>query len=176
MAKSLPLNLFGSEPLLKTSGIAIVLAGVLEDDGKKEEAYKVYKEALWQLQSAYVDHPPDTQPDYLNTEALKLLSASERIRIAALAYKLSSMASELGKPEEEEEKWLLCSVDAIYTVLIEEMEGSEAAQIPRPPRAKKLNIMATDMRLPSWASHHDLAAPFEVLGTMYKNRPRESRS
>jgi hypothetical protein len=45
MAKSLPLNLFGSEPLLKTTGIAIVLAGVLEDDGKKEEAYKVYKEA-----------------------------------------------------------------------------------------------------------------------------------
>lgn len=85
--------------------------------------------------------------------------------------------SELGKPEEEEEKWLLCSVDAIFTVVTEVPAGLEAAQIlSRPPRVKKLNIMAADMRLPLWASDHDLAAPFEALGTLYKNRPAESRS
>jgi hypothetical protein len=86
------------------------------------------------------------------------------------------MVSELGKPEEEEERWLLCSVEAIFTLVTEKPTGSEAAQIPRPPRGRKLNIMAGDMHLPLWASDHDLAAPFEALGTLFKNRTTESRS
>lgn len=89
------------------------------------------------------------------------------MRAAALAYKLGSMAPELGKPDEEEEKWLTWSVNAILSIMKEPAS---------PPPAKKLHIMAADMGLPPWASGHDLAAPFEALATFYNSRGRTKRS
>ena len=171
-AKSISLNSLGTDPLLKTSGIAIVLAGVLEDDGKNEEAYKVYKEALSQLQTAYLENlPPDEpQPDLGGMKSLKLLTPPERMRAAALAYKLGRMASELKKPEEEEEKWLTWSVNAILMAVMEAPAGSEKVA----PRTKKLHVMAADMRLPLWARDHDIAAPFEALGNFYSVRGNSS--
>jgi hypothetical protein len=161
----------GSDPLLKTSGIAIVLAGVLEDDGKNEEAYKVYKEALWQLQSTYLDLPPDApQPDLGGMESLKLLTLPERMRAAALAHKLGGLASKLRKPEEEEEKWLTWSVNAILMAVMKAPAGSEKVA----PHANRLQIMGADMRLPSWARNHDIAAPFAALGNFYSERGNNS--
>lgn len=167
-SKSIPLNEFGQDPLLKTTGIAIVLAGVLEDDGKKEEAYKIYQEALSQLQSAYLDLPPDApQPDLGGMDSLKLLTPPERMRAAALAHKLGSLASELKKPEEE--KYLTWSVNAILMAVMEAPAGSKI-----PPNNKRLHLMGADMRLPSWARVHDISAPFEALGTFYADRGNNS--
>lgn len=167
MAKSLPLDSFGTDPLLKTSGIAIALADVLEDHGKKEEAYKVYQEALRQIQTTYLNLPPGApQPDLGGMESLKLLTRPERMRAAALAHKLGGIASELKKPEKEEEKWLVWSVNAIIMAVMEVPAGSEKVG----PPTKGLRVMETYMHLPSWARDHNIAAPFEALGTFYSDR------
>jgi hypothetical protein len=173
MAKTLPIDTFGTDPLLKTTGIAIILAGVLEDDNKKEEAYNIYKEALWQLQSTYLNLPPPDapQPDLGGMENLKLLTPPERMRAAALSHRLGRLAQELKKPEEEEEKWLTWSVNAILMAVMEAPAGSEKVA---PPSSRKLNIMGGDMGLPSWARDHDIATPFEDLGTFYANRGNSS--
>jgi hypothetical protein len=92
------------------------------------------------------------------------------MRAAALSHKLGGLASELKKPDEEEEKWLVWSVNAILKAVMEVPAGSEKVVPPSPPAAaKKLHIMGGDMGLPSWARDHDIAAPFEALGTFYTN-------
>lgn len=148
---------------------------MLEDDGKKEEAYNVYQEALLQLQSAYLDLPPDTLHPEMGIDTLKLLTGPERMRAAALAYKLGCMAPELGKPEEEE-KWLTCAVNAILMAVMEAPAGSGVEKVVRVPsftsggepnKAGNLYVIAQDLRLPAWSRMHDLAAPFEALGTFY---------
>ena len=173
-AKTLPLNTLGTDPLLKTTGIAILLAGVLEDDDKKEEAYKIYKEALWHLQSARLNLPPPSadapQPDLGGVENLKLLTPPERMRAAALSHRLGHLASELKKPEEEEEKWLTWSVNAILMAVMKAPSGSKIV----PERTGNLLMMGGDMGLPPWARDHDIAAPFEALGTFYADRGNSS--
>ena len=92
------------------------------------------------------------------------------MRAAALAYKLGGLASELRKPDKEEEKWLTWAVNAIITAVIEVPAGSEKV----PQRAKNLQFMAADLGLPSWAKNHDIAAPFEALGDFYSQRGNTS--
>ena len=85
-AQTLPLERFGADPYLKLSGIAIALAGVLEEFAKPQEAYEVYTASLAQLRAA------------------KGLSGKERLRCVALAYKLGEMAETYSQPQEEEER------------------------------------------------------------------------
>lgn len=99
-------------------------------------------------------------------ENLKLLAPPERMRAAALCHKLGGMASELKKPEEEEQRWLNWSVNAILMAVMNAPAGSEKISSP----TKTLHIMGSDMRLPSWAKEHDIAAPFEALGSFYAER------
>ena len=100
------------------------------------------------------------------------------MRAAALAYKLGCLASELGKPEKEEEKWLTWSVNAILVAVIQAPASSgmdKVARIPSaPPGAGKMFVVAQDMRLPLWARNHDIAAPFEALGTFYSEHGKRS--
>lgn len=100
------------------------------------------------------------------------------MRAAALAYKLGSMASELGKPEKEEEQWLTWSVNAILVAVMELPAGSgmeTVARIPSsPPGAGGMFVVAQDMGLPSWARNHNIAAPFESLGTFYSKHGKRS--
>jgi hypothetical protein len=114
----------------------------------------------------------------VGTETLKLLTDPEKMRAAALAYKLGCLASELGKPEEEEEKWLTWSVNAILVTAMEAPAGSgmkEVARIPpSPPNGGKMFVMAQDMRLPSWSRNHDISVPFEALGTFYSKQGKIS--
>ena len=100
-------------------------------------------------------------------ENLKLLTPPERMRAAALSHRLSLLAYELKKPEEEEEKWLTWSVNAILLAVMEAPAGAEKVA---PPITWKLNILGADMDLPHWAKEHDIAAPFEALGTFYADR------
>jgi hypothetical protein len=99
------------------------------------------------------------------------------MRVAALAYKLGCLAPELGK-HEEEEKWLTCSVNAILVAVIEAPAGSGMNKVVRIPSAPsdsgKMFVMAQDMGLPSWARDHDIAAPFERLGTFYSKHGKMS--
>jgi hypothetical protein len=99
-------------------------------------------------------------------DSLKLLTPPERMRAAALAHKLGGLASELKKPEEEEEKYLTWSVNAILMAVMEAPAGSNKV----PPNNKRLHLMGGDMRLPSWARVHDISVPFEALGKFYEER------
>lgn len=114
----------------------------------------------------------------MGTETLKLLTDPEKMRAAALAYKLGCLAPELGKSKEEEEKWLTWSVNAILVAVMEAPAGSgmdKVARIPPSlPNDGKMFVMAQDMRLPLWARDHDIAAPFETLGTFYSKQGKTS--
>lgn len=94
------------------------------------------------------------------------------MRAAAIAYKLGCMAPELGKPDKEEEKWLNWAVNATLMAMMEAPADSETEkQLPSATtdgeRNKPEKIMAQDLRLPAWSKMHNLAAPFEALGTFY---------
>ena len=91
------------------------------------------------------------------------------MRTAALAYKLGCMAPELGKPDEEEEKWLTWAVNAILVAVIQPPAGSGMDKVvsASDDKAGNLHVIAQDLRLPVWSKMHDLAAPFEALGTFY---------
>ncbi|KAF6764144.1 hypothetical protein DFP72DRAFT_870869 [Ephemerocybe angulata] len=154
-AKDMPIDKFGYHPYLKVSGIAIALAGVLEADGKAENAYHIYQEALQVLQVEGSDSP--------TARIRSGLSPPERMRAVAIAYKLGELAHALGKPKEEEEKWLVYSVES---VLKDVMGSSEADFEPKEGAAQLKELMET-LRTPRWAVKHDIAAPFEALGAFY---------
>lgn len=156
-SKKMTLEQFGIHPYLKTTGIAITLAGALEADGKQEQAYQIYQEALNLLQEG-----PGNTTSRLRTG----LSAPERLRCVAIAHKLGELAEELHKPEEEEEKWLVYSVE---TVLRDIMGATPAAtvSIEKGEGKEELSDLMGHLKLPVWATSHDIAAPFEALATFY---------
>ena len=164
----MPQDAFGDEPLLKITGIGIALAAIYEQGNKLERAYRIYEDTLWQLRSAGRQLPPsspNTRPD-LGIETFKVLSSAEKMRSVVLAYKLAEIAHKIHKPSEEEEKWLVWSVEAIlHTVL----DASPVAVSSGTANNQGPNITALveQLGLPAWAVEHDIAAPFEALGTFY---------
>ncbi len=178
--KTLPIESFRSQPYLKTSGIAILLAEVLENtdgDDKKLEAYDVYVEALKQLQDANIP----------------TLSGPEKMRAVALAYKLGELGGALEKPKEAQEKWLTFGVETVLKYVLEVprvvaaatagTEASASASAPvavpaaAPPVAEPVQttpseeadnmLIIGELGLPDWVSTVDVAAPLEALGTFY---------
>ncbi|KAJ3517933.1 hypothetical protein NLJ89_g181 [Agrocybe chaxingu] len=166
-AKSTPLDAFGDQPLIKLTGVGIVLASVLEEGQKKEEAYQIYDDTLQQLSPSYRDPPSSNRPD-IGLGASKVLNAAERMRAVALAYKLGELAHDLQKPEEEE-KWLTSAVEAIIkNVLVTPPLSGEVGNGQGPVNATpQAKVEVQDLGLPPWTMVHDLAAPFEALGSFY---------
>lgn len=161
-AKDMPIDKFGYHPYLKLSGIAIALAGVLEADGKAENAYHIYQEALQVLQVEGSDSP--------TARIRSGLSPQERMRAVAIAYKLGELAHALGKPKEEEEKWLVYSVESV----LKDVMGSSEADFEPKEGAAQLKEMMETLRTPRWAVKHDIAAPFEALGAFYSREGKIS--
>lgn len=160
---STPITAFKDEPLLKTTGVAITLAGILEQSNRRNEAYEVYKDALRQMAAQGSQNP--TTPAELTTDLLKTFTVSERIRAISIAYKLGELAHDLQKPLEEEEKWLVWSVEALLKTV---MHGPEQ-------QAKEVLNVSTrvdELGLPPSAMLHNFAAPFEALATFYSQRGR----
>lgn len=171
----MPLDAFGDLPLFKITGIGIALAAIYEQGSRLEKAYQIYEDALWQLRSARLELPPSTpdkRPD-LGIETFKVLSSAEKMRSVALAYKLGEMAHKLHKPPEEEEKWLVWSVEAILRTVLDAPPVAAAEVVhrvsPETTTNQGLNITALveQLGLPTWTVEHDIAAPFEALGTFY---------
>lgn len=150
---------FGLQPYMKTTGIAITLAAVLEADGKHEQAYQVYQEALSQLQEGAGD-----SASRLRTG----LSAPERMRGVALAYRLGELAEQLHKPAEEEEKWLVHSVETTLRDIMHASPKKDVSIERETPEGRvEASGIVEHLKLPMWATSHDLAAPFEALGSFY---------
>lgn len=144
-ALSLPpsqLSTDASKANLMTTGIAITLAGVLEENSKAADAYQVYLGAFSRLDST---HPS---------------SSNERWRLTALAYKLGEMASDYDFPNsrEEEEKWLTYAVNEALKLSAQGLNSDEGSLLSK-------------LELPSWNGVGDealgVAGPVQALGAYY---------
>ncbi|KAK7039463.1 hypothetical protein R3P38DRAFT_2899641 [Favolaschia claudopus] len=136
-AVTLPTELFKSEPFLKVTGIAVDLAGELEEDGKSQEAFALYSEAL----------------DYIK-RADKQLSQRERFRAVSLAVKLGQLAESCPNPipAEEEEAILVFAVEETLKLLM----GT---------RQEPLDM--STLKLPRGLTKTDISVPLQLLGDFY---------
>ncbi|KAJ4464927.1 hypothetical protein J3R30DRAFT_3317628 [Lentinula aciculospora] len=152
--QTLPIDLLGSQPYLKLTGIALAFADVLELSNKHQRAYAVYLHA-WEL----------LQLD----EAKPTLSGPERLRAVAIAAKLGELAKKLKRPKTEEEKWLVWGVEELLRVVKgsskDDPSGNEDY---RHQGSFNLPMLA----LPSWISKTDIGAPLEALGSFYAEAGR----
>ena len=173
---------FGPDPHLKTSGIAIALADVLEADGKHGEAYDVYLDALTRIQAAADSATKQNGLPGQDEE----LSGPEKLRAIALAYKLGELAGALNRPEDEE-KHLVWAIETILPAIMvpppdisdaeradqradaQVMDDNPNTTVPSPREAEAIVV---ELALPEWATKTDLAAPFEALGTFYAQNGR----
>ncbi|KAF8068748.1 hypothetical protein FPV67DRAFT_1414407 [Lyophyllum atratum] len=160
-AKTLPIEAFKTDPYLKTSGIAVLLASVLELNGKPDEAYDVYEDALAMLKQA---------------EKEGRLSGPEKLRAITISYRLGELASALQMPEEEE-RHLVWAVEAVLKSVLrlggpprdpERAREAESTEVGDP----NTRIMISELSLPNWATKMDVAAPLEALGTLYARAGR----
>ncbi|KAG6876858.1 hypothetical protein C0992_011531 [Termitomyces sp. T32_za158] len=165
-SKILPIEVFKDEPYLKTSGIAVLLASVLEADGNHEKAYDIFLESLEQLQQAGIEQE---------------LSGPEKLRAIAISYKLGEMAATLQR-REDEERHLVWAVEAILKSVFrlgDQPEGSKQADMNgvletarSQPRDPDTRTMLSELSLPTWATKTDIASPLEALGAFYAEAGR----
>lgn len=156
--KSMPLASFGEDPRLKTSGVAITLAGVLEDAHQMDLAYRIYKEGFLHM----INGSTEVEGS-LSTALLNPLSVAERIRAVSMTHKLGELSQELHKPFDEEEKWLVWSVEALLKSVLQGSHSSSKFA----GSVSNMSDMAEELQLPSWVMLHDFASPFEALGSFY---------
>lgn len=156
-AQTLPIEVFGSEPHLKLSGIAIALAGVLEDNNKPRESYELYARALDELRK--------TQG----------LSGKERLRAVAVAYKLGEMADTYQQPSVEEERWLVYAVEELLRVLKDEHHASRLriGAVADVDNDKEHQLVVSDLELPKWVELTDVVAPLQALGAFYNRAGKQ---
>jgi len=149
-AQSLSLSEFGSAPHLKTTGILITLAEVLESNNKPQLAYE--------LMAKYLDDLPSR--DGLETgpeSSTSKWSGPERMRLVAIAYKLGEMANTYSQLATEEERWLVWSVQELNATL---KKRNKTGQVEIPPTLRELE-------LPNWVTKTDVAAPIQALGEYF---------
>ena len=153
-ARTLPLEAFGAEPHLKLSGIAIALAGVLEDGSRPHEAYELYAKTL----------------DGLRTT--QGLSGKERVRTVALAHKLGEMAETYQLPAAEEERWLVYAVEELLRVLSDEQSAARLRAGAADP-VKEHQLVLSELELPPWVDLTDVVAPLQSLGAFYNRAGKQ---
>jgi hypothetical protein len=150
-AQTLPIDLFAARPYLKTSGVAIALAAVLEENSQPEKAYEVYSTLIAQLQ---------------DLGKRGKLSGEERMRAVAVASKLGEMAETYQLAEEEEETWLVWAVEELLMVVQD--KSPAAVDVPDSEAgSKSRRLVLSELELPSWVSKTDLGPPIEALGAFY---------
>ncbi|EKM58009.1 uncharacterized protein PHACADRAFT_88704 [Phanerochaete carnosa HHB-10118-sp] len=153
-AHNLPLEAFGSDPYLKLSGIAIALAGVLEDNNKPREAYDTYVDSLTKLRQA------------------SGLSSQERLRAVAVAHKLGEMAETYQQPAIEEEQWLVYAVEELLRILRDENISTQLA-MPTHDADEEHKTVIAELELPKWVEKTDVIAPLQALGAFYNRTGKQ---
>ena len=154
-ARMLGAEKLGKDPLLKTTGIAIALSAVLEEQGAWQEAIQVYLDALEEVRQ--------TQQAASETKR----TPQERMRAVALAQKIGDIAQKPGVhaptmangprtiTEEPCESYLAWSVE-------------EMMRLVRGPSKEPVHL--EDLPLPPWVDRQDLGASVEALGAFYASR------
>ncbi|KAJ6588938.1 hypothetical protein B0H19DRAFT_1102111 [Mycena capillaripes] len=139
-AISLPIELFRTEPYLRITGIAIDLAGELEEDGKTHEALGLYSEAF----------------NLIRRSPAELLSERERLRAISIAVKLGRLFETLGLPADDQEKVLVWAAEGTLKLLMD-VRGTSS---PEPLDLVKI-------KLPNWLTKEDVIVPLQELGDFY---------
>jgi len=141
---TLPKEDLGSNPWLKVSGIACKLGEVLEDSNQSDKAYDIYAQCCNLMQGE---------------AAASRLSTAERRRAIALSMHLGELAELLGKPERDEEHWLLWNVEEFLRIY-KENSGEEALRHLDDPHEQEL-------KLPVWTEKDGFEIALEALARYY---------
>ncbi|KAJ7666145.1 hypothetical protein DFH06DRAFT_1186042 [Mycena polygramma] len=144
-ARGLPIEEFRTEPYLRLTGIAVDLAGELEEDGKNQEAFTLYSEAL--------DLIRDSVPE-------QVLSERERFRGVSIAVKLGQLAGPVELPAEQEEKIFVWAVEEMLKLLMDIQGTPSSGDAVQPLDFVKL-------KLPNWLTKTDVTVPLQELGDFY---------
>lgn len=156
LARTLDPSRLGDDILLKTTGIAIALADVLEQDNRMQEAAHTYLDALDEVlqRGAYAHAAPAVR------------TPQERMRGVALAQKIGDMAShgvtlppldmgETLQTEDPAEGYLSWSVSELLR-LVQAQERTGASP-----------VMLADLHLPPWVDTQEVGGSIEALGAFY---------
>jgi hypothetical protein len=147
-AQTLPIAVYGPDPHLKLTGILIVLAEVMELNGKPHEAYELMGNYLNDLP------PLDEEATYHEW------SGAERMRLSAMAHKLGLMAESYSRPQKDQEKWLTWAVERTLKDIrhVNESSGRSAPGTSQPLH---------ELELPDWVAQSDLLVLLESLGEFH---------
>jgi len=133
---------------MKISGVAIALADVYESQGDFQRAYEVYADSFALLQTAKAENK---------------LNGTERLRAVGIAARLGTMAQQLQKPPQEEERWLSWGAEEVLRLVKEESIMDAPIEGP----SDDTHVTLADLQLPEWVSVTDLGAPLEQLAGFY---------
>ncbi|THU86559.1 hypothetical protein K435DRAFT_782822 [Dendrothele bispora CBS 962.96] len=149
--QTLPVSSLGDQPYLKLTGIAVAFADVLELSGKPARAYEVCVDALLAMQKE---------------DAKDRLTGPEKLRAVSIGSKLGQLAEELDRPLDEQEKWLVWTVEEMLKLVKAEGKGSSKAALAD----EQVNLPL--LVVPSWISKADMGSPLEALGAFYARTGR----
>jgi len=149
--QTLPISSLGDQPYLKLTGVAVAFADVLEISGKPARAYDVCVDALLAMQK---------------DGAKEKLTGPEKLRAVSIGQKLGELSEELDRPLEEQEKWLVWTVEEMLKLVKAEGKGSSKEALAE----EQVNLPL--LVVPSWISKADMGAPLEALGAFYARTGR----
>jgi hypothetical protein len=145
-AATLPIEVFQPEPYLKITGIAVDLAGELEAEGKMDEAFGLYRDAL----------------DLISTNA-EFLSERERLRAVSIAVKMGQLAPSSGISVDQEEQLFVRALEELLKLLMDLQPNTTTTPSGRSYHA----LDFTKLHLPRWMSKSDVGVPLQELGDFY---------
>ena len=159
--------MLGSDPYLKLSGIAAVLAEV-----SPERRAKQVLESVWEKGGVSTTMSPDSPgPGDGNSGtdwAAYTLTNEERLRRVAVACKLGELCT--NEEEEEEERWLLWAVEEVLRLAgVQTKNGGSVGATSRSD-STSTSIVLAELELPSWMRRVDLGAPLAALGSVYARK------
>ncbi|KAG2008291.1 hypothetical protein CC2G_013738 [Coprinopsis cinerea AmutBmut pab1-1] len=156
-ALQLPLSKFGKEPYLKTTeALGSLQTGGVQSSSSASDSYTSVDSSISKDSS--------TTPD-ATAPLLPNLTPKERMRAVAISYKLAELAEKMHLSKDEEEKWLVYSVETILKDVMG--KGNVVEELTVSDGKSETRLMMEELNLPGWVMKHDLAAPFEALGTFY---------
>ncbi|WFD29481.1 hypothetical protein MSPP1_000490 [Malassezia sp. CBS 17886] len=161
VARTIDPERLGADPLLKTTGIAIALAGVLEEENKWQDAALVYVDALEEV----------LQQGAHSSDAPRALTRAETMRAIVLAQKVGELAQRADvvvppfphpdtRTAEPAEGYMVWSVESLLRLL-------RAAEQPDTDTDTAAPAALSELGLPPWTTPQDLGASVEALGALY---------
>ncbi|KAF8553307.1 hypothetical protein OG21DRAFT_1414552 [Imleria badia] len=162
-ALTLPLSALGSDPYLKLSGIAAVLAEV-----SPERRAKQVLQSVWDQGDVSTSTSSDSPGDGNNDWAAYTLTNEERLRRVAVACKLAELCT--NDDEEEEEKWLSWGVEEVLRLAGVQTKTGDSAGPTARSDSTVTSVVLAELELPSWMRRVDLGAPLAALGSVYARK------